>query len=129
MLPVIPKPAITRRQKNAALAVAGAIDLLQVVLLPLLGLGYVLDDVLDAIAAIALVAICGFKWQFVLAFLLELVPPLDLLPTWTAVVLTLAVRDEGSVGVAKANIQGGEHPPIQVSAVVVPPVQATEVQK
>ena len=89
MLNMVPKPPITAAQKRAALAVAATVDLLQVVVFPALLPGYVLDDALDVIAAVTLTAICGFKWQFALAFGMELVPFADLLPTWTAVVLLL----------------------------------------
>ena len=93
MLPVIQKPPLTRSQKRAAIAVAAVIDFLQITLLPALLPGYLLDDVLDVIAAIILVAICGFKWQFMLAFAMELLPIVDIFPTWTAVVLTLPSHD------------------------------------
>ncbi|GEM_PF-1686823 len=89
MLPFIAKPPLSHRQKALAISVAGAADLLQIVFLPLLGIGYVLDDVIDLVTALILVFICGWKWQFVLAFLFELIPGLDLFPTWTAVILAL----------------------------------------
>jgi len=36
-----------------------------------------------------LIAVCGFKWQFLVAFIVELFPVVDIFPTWTALVLTL----------------------------------------
>ena len=140
MLPVIVKPPVTRGQKRAAIAIAGIVDLLQVGLLPALGLGYVLDDVLDVFAAIILTAICGFKWQFVLAFGLELVPFFDLLPTWTAVALLLPVaketqpagliEDAQRVRVTPVRPEGtpgsGNQDVIDVEAVVLPPVRISE---
>jgi len=132
MLLPIAKPPITYKQKAAALVVAGTIDFLQVTLLPLLGFGYVLDDFLDVIAAVILMAICGFKWQFILAFLVELIPALDLFPTWTAVVLLLPTQQPqptaGSVGVTPST--NVKTPPavngfVEVNATVIPPVVAS----
>jgi hypothetical protein len=133
MLPIIPKPPITAAQKRAAVAVAGTIDLLQLVVFPLFGLGVVLDEALDVIAAIVLTAICGFKWQFAVAFALELVPIADLLPTWTAVVLLLG--STSPTVQASGAVRGGEVVPpprqpvsaeagvVDVEAVSVPPVR------
>ena len=78
-----------------ALMVAGFVDFLQIAVFPLFFEGGFspFDDVLDVMAAISLMAICGFKWQFVVAFFMELVPFLDILPTWTAVALLLPASD------------------------------------
>src|ERR1051326_8308244 len=92
MLPIISKPPITRAQKRTAILIAGTVDFLQVMALPALGFGYIFDDFLDIVAAILLIATCGFKWQFILAFLIELAPVVDIFPTWTALVLTLPVQ-------------------------------------
>ena len=128
MLPVIPKPPISARRKRMALAVAASADFLQIMLLPLLGWGYVLDDFIDVVTALILVGVCGFKWQFILAFMLELVPGLDLLPTWTAVVLLLPARPDQAAGqrhvVAVQSGQRRQHEEIEGEVVVVPPIQA-----
>jgi hypothetical protein len=139
MLPVIPKPPITRGQKRLALAVAGTVDLLQIALLPLLGLGYALDDALDVLAVFVLMGVCGFKWQFVAAFLLELVPVVDIFPTWTALALTLPTGDRvvtspgtgpprlevASVQVENTEAESQVSSAVEgdVEGVVVPPVQ------
>jgi hypothetical protein len=104
------------------------------VLLPLVGLGYVLDDALDVIAAIVLTAICGFKWQFVVAFGLELVPVVDVFPTWTAMVLTLPsanpsapaeVQVSASVPPAQGRVgERGGQGTVDVEGVIAPPVQS-----
>ena len=134
MLPIIPKPPITPRQKGAALAVAGTVDLLQIVLLPTLLPGYALDTALDILAAIILIAVCGFKWQFIVAFVLELFPVVDIFPTWTALVLTLSTgaRTPGMVQAQRLNVTVSVPPPVppdagkgvvDVEAMAVPPVQ------
>jgi hypothetical protein len=134
MVPIIPKPLISRRRKRAALAVAGAVDLLQIALLPALLPGYLLDDALDVIAAIVLTVICGFKWQFVVAFGLELVPVMDVFPTWTAMVLTLPsanpsapaeVQVSASVPPAQGRVsERGGQGTVDVEGVIAPPVQS-----
>ncbi len=141
MLPAIPKPAITSRQKSAALAVAGFIDLLQVVLLPSMMTG--LDFPLDLVAVVALLAICGFKWQFILAFCVELMPVVGFFPTWTAVVLTIpaeAPAANDSSPFQRINVTTVPPPPppqryagedpniVDVDAVVAPPVQPPPVR-
>jgi hypothetical protein len=132
MLPFISKPAITTRQKAAALAVAGCVDILQIVFWPVFFEGGVspFDDALDVVVAAVLIGICGFRWQFILAFLMETVPGLDLFPTWTALVLSLQAAPQDSPGFdvlpprTTANPPSA-HPPIQVDAVAVPPVQSS----
>jgi len=95
MFSIVPKPTISRRQKRMALMVAGFVDFLQIAVFPLFFEGGFspFDDMLDIFAAIALTFICGFKWQFVVAFSMELLPFLDILPTWTAVALLLPAYD------------------------------------
>ena len=123
MLPVIPLPGITPRQKAAAVMVAGVADMLQIGLFPIFGIGYLLDDAIDVITAIALTAICGFKWQFVLAFMMELVPFVDILPTWTAVALLLSTHKEDGaqsrVNVQVVNREGMDM--LDTQAISVPP--------
>ncbi len=135
MLPVVPKPPISRKRKRVALAVAGAVDLLQIVVLPAFAEGALspFQDVLDVMAAIVLTAICGFKWQFVVAFGLELVPVAALFPTWAAMVLTLpsagpGVRAEVQVSASAPPTQGtagaaGDKGTVDVEGVLAPPVQ------
>ena len=86
---------VSRRRKLAALLIAACADLVQGVLLPFVvegGLSPV-AWVVDIAAAIGLLLVVGFKARLVVAFLAELVPGLDLFPTWTAMVLTLPVED------------------------------------
>ena len=39
--------------------------------------------------AVAILAIVGFQWRLAIALAAELVPGVDLFPTWTAVVASL----------------------------------------
>jgi hypothetical protein len=140
----IPKPPLTHRQKAVALRIAGLADLLQILLIPALLPGVAADEVIDVLVAIILSAICGFKWQFVAAFLIELVPGLDLLPTWSAVVLTMPSVPDGvywaqsvdpNQHVAATDPYADSRPerpsvhaPIAVSAIAIPPVQAPPIR-
>jgi hypothetical protein len=122
MIPLIPKPGLTHRQKAAAITVAGVADFIQIMLIPALFPGFIADEIIDFVVAIIMIAICGFKWQFVAAFLFELIPGLGLLPTWSAVALTLPTRSDDSTVTASPGSSG--RPPIQITATVVPPVQS-----
>ncbi len=143
MVPIIEKPGVSLTQKRLALLVGGFADFLQIVAFPAFGLGIAspLQDVLDFIVAFLLMAICGFRWQWIIAFVMELVPGLDLLPTWTMVVALMPVRGEGyrgfdlrqdgeqqdgyAQGVDDAGTEPQEANPqvINVTGVVVPPVR------
>ncbi len=68
--------------------VAVAADVLQFVALPVFGEGVLsaADIALDIVVAAALSKLIGWHWAFLPTFLVELVPGLDLFPTWTAAV-------------------------------------------
>jgi|WetSurMetagenome_2_1015567.scaffolds.fasta_scaffold139862_1 hypothetical protein len=87
---------ITKRRKLVALLIAGSADLLQGVLFPLFVEGGFspFDWVVDVATAVALLFTVGLKARLALAFVTELVPGLDLFPSWTALVLTFPVLDE-----------------------------------
>jgi hypothetical protein len=72
-----------------ALGIAAAADAVQLAVVPLFGEGFAspLNDALDLAVALALVWLLGFHWALVPAAMSELVPGLDLAPTWTASVL------------------------------------------
>lgn len=76
-----------------AWAVALAIDAVQWVLWPLVvaGAASPVDDILDLVAGVILIRLLGWHWVFLPAFVAELVPGVDLVPTWTAAVF-LATR-------------------------------------
>ena len=118
MLP-IPRGTITRKQKAAALVVAVIVDIIQVSLWPFFfeGAASPAQDVLDVITTIILVAICGFRWQLALAFIVELIPGLDLFPTWAAFILTIPTFDPGNQFQPPAPAN-----PTTVTATRVPPI-------
>ncbi len=92
--PAAPPPAATpggrvrRRRFGVALAIAAVADLIQWVLWPLfmLGVASPVDDVLDLAVAAVMVRLVGWHWAFLPAFIAEIVPGVDLVPTWTLAV-------------------------------------------
>jgi hypothetical protein len=83
--------AVDPKRKRIALAIAALADIAQVGGFPIFSEGVlsIPDDVLDAVVALTLVFVLGFRWRLLLTLALELVPGLTLFPTWTAVVLSL----------------------------------------
>jgi hypothetical protein len=81
---------------KAARIIAMAADAIQIggfaVFLP--GYASPFDDVLDVIVGAALTWLVGWHWSFLPSFLIEIVPGMDLIPTWTAAIF-LATRGQG----------------------------------
>ena len=48
------------------------------------------DDLIDIIVGVSLTRLLGWHWAFLPAFAAELVPGMDLLPTWTAAVFFIS---------------------------------------
>ena len=72
-----------------ARAVALGADALQLAMAPLFGEGFAspFNDALDVAVAAVLIKLLGFHWALLPALAAEVVPALDLAPTWTASVL------------------------------------------
>jgi hypothetical protein len=85
---------VSRRRRGVALGVAITADLVQLALWPLFAEGAAsgFEDALDVVVALVLTFTLGMSPRIALAFALELVPGVDLFPTWTAVVLTIPVE-------------------------------------
>ena len=73
---------------RAAMVLAIVADALQIGVFPLFVEGALspADDVLDLAVAAVLVRLLGWHWEFLPAFLAELVPGVDLVPFWTLAV-------------------------------------------
>ena len=86
---------VSRGRIIAARLVAMSADLVQIGLFPLFGEGIVspLNDALDVIVGIALTLLVGWHIAFLPGFIAELVPMVDLVPTWTIAVL-IATRQK-----------------------------------
>jgi hypothetical protein len=87
----MPNMNVTKKRVRLALALAMLADVLQLGILPLLAEGVIpyviVNDVMDVVVAVAMILLIGWHWAFLPSFALELVPALNLVPTWTAAVL------------------------------------------
>ena len=80
-------PQLTRTRIILALAVAVFADGLQLLLGPF-GWAFA-DQAIDCVAMILISWAIGFHWLLLPAFVTELIPVLDELPTWTACVIAV----------------------------------------
>ncbi len=82
------------REHRLACLVALAADAVQIVLLPLFVEGAVspVDWLVDLIVAGVLSRLIGWHWAFLPSFAAELIPGVDLFPTWTLAVLYVTQR-------------------------------------
>jgi len=80
--------SIKSPEQRLAWLVAMAADAIQIVALPLFAPGGFspADTLLDLAVAGILLRLLGWHWAFLPTFAAELVPGLDLFPTWTAAV-------------------------------------------
>src|SRR6267143_762798 len=86
-----PIPLSPRTRFRAAMILAMAADALQIFVFPLFAEGALspADDVLDIAVAAVLVHLLGWHWEFLPAFLAEVVPGVDLVPFWTMAVISV----------------------------------------
>jgi len=94
-------PVLTRQRIRIAYAVAIGMDVLQFALGPL-GWSFV-DELLDIVAMIVIWRFIGFHPLLLPTFVLEILPVVDMLPTWTgcvAIVIGLRKRQQASKPVA-----------------------------
>jgi hypothetical protein len=88
--PPLPGPVArsAASRTRIALGLALAADAVQIVFIPLFGEGIVspLNDGLDLVIGLILVRLLGWHWAFLPSFVAELVPGLDLFPSWTTAV-------------------------------------------
>jgi hypothetical protein len=91
----IPRPPerMPQRVVRRAWIVAIVTDVVQWVLWPLFTFGAVtpFDDLVDVIVAVIMIRLLGWHWAFLPAFVAEIIPGVNLVPTWTAAVF-LATR-------------------------------------
>jgi hypothetical protein len=84
-----PIPPDVIRRHRTALAIAAIADVLQWVFFPLFMSGALspFADLLDVAIAVVMVRLVGWHWAFLPTFVMELIPFVDLVPTWTLAVL------------------------------------------
>jgi hypothetical protein len=49
--------------------------------------------IIDAVTAIALVAVLGFRWKLLVAMAIEVIPAIQLFPAWTLVIMAMAATE------------------------------------
>jgi hypothetical protein len=88
-----------------ARALAVTVDVVQVVLVPLLGEGVLspLNDALDLVTAAALMSLLGWRWSVLPVLGLEAIPLVDEFPTWSAFAF-FATRKSGRPTVAEREL-------------------------
>jgi hypothetical protein len=91
-----PPRGVSSTRKRVALGVAALSDLAQWAFFPVLSEGAAspFEVALDVCTALVILLVVGFQWRLAIALAVELVPGLDLFPTWTAVVLSLPAQRE-----------------------------------
>jgi len=86
--PDVPATSSAIRRHRIAFGIALVADILQWIAFPLFMGGGLspADDVLDVAVAFALIRLIGWHWALLPALVAELVPFVDLVPSWTAAV-------------------------------------------
>ena len=84
MRSLLTAPILTRRRIVLAFLLAGLADALQLALGPA-GL-FFFDEIIDVVVVIAMTLLIGFHPLLLPTFIVEIVPIVDMLPTWTACV-------------------------------------------
>jgi len=93
--------AIKSPEHRLAWMVAIGVDAIQILGLPVFAEGGVspLDSALDVAAAAVLIKLLGWHWAFLPTFAAELIPGMDLFPTWTAAVFFVTRQRVGTAEV------------------------------
>src|ERR1700756_3680105 len=97
-----------RSRFRAAMMLAMAADAIQIIGFPLFVEGALspLDDILDFVAAVVLVRLLGWHWEFVPSLIAELVPGADLIPFWTLAVANVYRKwKQGETGGHQIQVQ------------------------
>jgi hypothetical protein len=82
---------LTQKRISAAIAIAAVADFLQIALVPLEWL--FVQQIIDVVAMALTMAVLGFHLLLLPTFLIEFVPGVDMLPTWTGcVIAVIALR-------------------------------------
>ena len=86
----------TDRRILAARLIAIVADAVQIALVPVFaeGAASMVNDALDVVVGITMIVLVGWNWVFLPALVAELIPMVDLAPTWTIAVL-IATRRGG----------------------------------
>jgi hypothetical protein len=100
---------LTRRQVKIVRALAALVDVLQVFVFPVMFEGFLspLNTAVDLLMAGVFTLMIGWHWALLPAFVSELIPIWDLVPTWTAAVF-LATRDHDVIDTTAVEVLSEE---------------------
>ena len=105
-------PVLTRRRVWLALGIAAVADVMQALLVTLGPVGWAAGEGIDVVVMILLTYLLGFHPLFLPTFIAELIPGVDLLPTWTAcVAIVIALRRKQQQVPSPAPPPAGAKPP------------------
>jgi len=105
---LLPSPQLTRGRIAFALVVAMIADGLQLLMGPFGW--FVFDEIVDLISMLLICTAIGFHLLLLPTFIVELVPIVDMLPTWTGcVIAVIALRKRGQ---ASAPTVTSNSPPV-----------------
>lgn len=95
------------------MVLAMAADAVQIFVMPLFAEGALspADDLLDLGVAAVLVRLLGWHWEFLPAFIGELVPGADLVPFWTLSVMNVYRKWKLDASAASEEKQKPQEPP------------------
>lgn len=109
---------LTPRQAGIARGLALLVDLAQWALLP--ATLTPLNNAVDVATGLALVALVGWHWAFLPTFLAELVPFVELVPSWTLAVL---IATRGRIAEPPPEVVVSPPPPAAAPPAALPPGQ------
>ena len=110
---------LTPRQAWIARGLALAVDLAQWAFLP--AALTPLNNAVDVGTGLALLALVGWHWAFLPTFLAELVPFVELVPTWT---LAVMIATRGRIASPPPEVVVSPPPPAPPPPPALPPGQA-----
>lgn len=94
--PVLGSRTISDHRRRLARVLALAVDALQIVILPVLFPGSPWNNALDVVTGLVMVWLLGWHVAFLPTFVTELIPFVDLFPTWTVAVLYVTRRKKAT---------------------------------
>lgn len=96
-------------RKKAAWVVAVMADALQIVLLPATAGGFLspVNDALDFVVAVAMIFLLGWHVAFLPTVIAEVVPALNIFPTWTAAVFFVTRRRQVDTDARRKDLPPG----------------------
>lgn len=86
-IPALGSRAIPDHRRRLARVIALAVDALQIAIIPLLFPGSPWNNAIDLVTGAVMVWLLGWHIAFLPTFITELIPFVDLFPTWTVAVL------------------------------------------